>query len=93
MAADITRVRVMVAAWSRSGKLSQDVLSLVEGHETHSGQREANHTTHNTSLHILTRNCLGIVSRSACVSESASNQVKTSVTTQKDSSQLGPGTT
>lgn len=33
----IAGVRVMVAAWCWSGKLSQDELSLVKGHETHSG--------------------------------------------------------
>lgn len=45
MAAAIARVGVMVTAWSWSRKLSQDELSLVEGHETHSSQREANHRT------------------------------------------------
>lgn len=36
---------VVVAAWTGRGKLSQDVLGLVECHETHSSQRETDHKT------------------------------------------------
>lgn len=86
----------MVAPDVWCGELAQNVLGLMEGHQTHAKQGEAE-TRSRTEKHYKVET-FSFLSDSRLRLQKVQNvrgtdHVKMSVTTQKVSSQLGPGTT
>lgn len=85
----------MVAPDAWGGELVQNVLSLMEGHQTHTEEGEAEAQNRSESSEMK-RKLFGFCfsfTPSDMQNFRGTDHVKTSVTTQKVSSQLGPGTT
>lgn len=80
--------RVVVAPYARCGELAQNILGLMEGHQTHAKEGEAEAQNRSERLEMNSK-----PSDSHLQNFRGTDHVKMSVTTQKVSSQLGPGTT
>lgn len=83
--------RVVVAPHAGCGELVQNVLRLMEGHQTHTKQGEAEAQNRSERLEIKRKPSLHPSLDTQTFR--GTDHVKMSVTTQKVSSQLGPGTT